>query len=68
MSKKQVIKEIGYYRCLTLLDKYYGHQNHRIGFANKEHRIRNADALAKGQEDLLNNYTTEEIEVEFILD
>ena len=53
---------------LGALDKYYGHQNHCICFANKECQAGNADALVKGWEGLVNNYTTEEIKVEFILD
>ena len=61
-------KEVGSYRCLALLDKCYGHQNHRIHFATEEHQKQDKDVISGGRNNLINNYTREEIEIKFILD
>ena len=58
----------GYYRCIALLDKYYGHRRYCIQFAHKELRRRNSDARAGRWPDLVDLYTREEIEVEYVLD
>ena len=54
--------------CLALVDKYYGYQNHRLCFVANKLRRWNADVLTGGRKDLVDYYTQEEIEVEFILD
>ena len=53
---------------MALVNKYYGHQNYRLHFAGEELQRRNADVISGGRNDLIDNYTREEIEVEFILD
>ena len=53
---------------MALVDKYYGHQNHRLHFAGNKIRKQNADVVSRGREDLVDSYTQEEIEVEFMLD
>ena len=58
----------GSYRCLALVDKYYGHQNYRLCFVGEELQRQNADVISRGRNDLIDNYTREEIKVEFILD
>ena len=56
------------YRCIALLDKYYGHQHHQIHFAHEELQCRNNDIRSGSHFNLVNTFTREEIEVEFILD
>ena len=58
----------GSYRCLSLVNKYYGHLNYRFHFAGEELQRWNADVISRGRHNLINNYTREEIEVESILD
>ena len=53
---------------LALVEKYYGHQNHRLCFAGSELRKWNADVITRGRKDLVDSYTQEEIKVKFILD
>ena len=36
----------GYYRCIALLNKYYGHRRYHIQFAHEELRRRNSNARA----------------------
>ena len=50
------------------MEKYYGHQNHRLHFAGSELKKQNADVISGGRKDLVDSYTQEEIEVKFILD
>ena len=56
------------YRCITLLNKYYGHQCYRICFAHEELQHGNDDIRSGNRFDLVDSFTREEIEVEFILD
>ena len=53
---------------MALVDKYYGHQTNRLHFAGSKLKKQNADVITGGKKDLVDNYTREEIEVEFILD
>ena len=53
---------------MALVDKYYGHQNHRLCFGGSKLKKWNEDVIARGRKDLVDNYTREEIKVEFILD
>ena len=43
--------------CLALVNKYYGHQNHRLHFAGSELKKRNVDVISRGRKDLIDNYT-----------
>ena len=52
---------------MALVNKYYGHQNHRLCFAGSELKKQHADVISRGRKDLVDSYTQEEIEVEFIL-
>ena len=58
----------GYYRCITLFDRYYRHRRYRIWFAHEQLRRRNSNARAGRWPDLVDLYTREEIEVEYVLD
>ena len=53
--------------CIALLDKYYGHQCYGICFAHAELKHHNDDAWSGNYHDLVNMYTREGIEVEYIL-
>ena len=66
ISKQTKVND--YYRCIALLDKYYGHRRYRIQFAHEELKRRNFDARAGRQPDLVDLYTREEIKVEYVLD
>ena len=50
-----------------LVDKYYGHQNHRLCFAGSELKKQNAHVIIGWRKDLVDCYTQEEIKVKFIL-
>ena len=56
------------YRCISLLDKYYGHQHYQIHFAHAELQCQNEDIQSGNHFNLVDSFTREEIEVEFILD
>ena len=56
------------YRCIALLDKYYGHRRYRIHFTHTELQCRNHDARLRNGLNLIDNYMREDIEVEYILD
>ena len=43
--------------CLALVNKYYGHQNHRLHFAGSELGKWNADFISGGRKDLVDSYT-----------
>ena len=49
------------------MDKYCGHQNYRLHFAGEELEKQNANVIFGGRNALIDSYTREEIEVEFIL-
>ena len=55
-------------RCIALLDKHYGHRCYRIDFAHEELQHQNDDVRSGSHFDLVNTFTREETEVEFILD
>ena len=57
-----------YYRSTTLLNKYYGHWCYQIHFAYAELQHQNDDVSSGNHFDLIDSFTREEIEVEFILD
>ena len=56
------------YRCITLLDKYYGHQRYWLCFTHANLQCQGDDARSRNCLDLLDNYTREEIETKYILD
>ena len=53
---------------MALVNKYYGHPNHRLHFAVSELKKWNVDVISGERKDLVDNYIQEEIKVEFILD
>ena len=55
-------------RCIALLDKYYGHQHYCLRFAHANLQCQEDDAQSRDCLNLLNNYSREEIETEYILD
>ena len=57
-----------FFQCIALLDKYYGHQHYRIHFAHAELQCQNDDVQSGNHHELVNTYTREQIEVEYILD
>ena len=50
---------------MALVDKYYGHRNHRLCSAGSKLKKQNADVISGGRRDLVDNYTREEIKVKF---
>ena len=50
-----------------MLNKYYGHRHYRICFAHEELQCGNHDVQSWSHFNLVNSFTREEIEVEFIL-
>ena len=55
-------------RYIALLDKYYGHQCYRLRLAHANLQCQEDDARSRNCLTLLNNYTPEEIETEYILE
>ena len=69
MQVEQRKEETDMYKalCIALLDKYYGHQRYQICFAHEELRHQNDDIRSRNHFNLVDSFTREEIEVEFIL-